>query len=66
MRNNPFLAAADEEFPTCPGCSQQVFPKERPLMALGAKWHPGCLKCTSCGCVLTVRMMDSYQKKTIL
>jgi len=65
MRNNPFLqqAAEEDDFPTCPGCKKQVYPSDRPLMALGGKWHPGCLKCTTCKLQLTPRNLESWQNQ---
>jgi len=64
MRGNPFLKQAQEEdFPTCPGCNEQVFPRERPVRALGANWHPTCLKCSTCKTLLNVRSLESYQNK---
>jgi hypothetical protein len=38
-----------------------VLPKDRPLPALKAVWHPGCLKCTTCSTTLNVRSLESYQ-----
>jgi len=63
MRGNPFLNQAVEEHPPCMGCGKECFPSERPLMALGGSWHPGCLKCTQCGITLSPRMMESYNKQ---
>lgn len=63
MRGNRFLQAVEEDFPTCPGCKDQVFPRERPVRALDAQWHPNCLKCTTCKTLLNVRSLESYEKK---
>lgn len=61
---NRFLAQANtDEPPTCPGCQKMVLPKDRPLTALKATWHPGCLKCTQCGTTLNVRSLESYQNQ---
>jgi len=60
---NPFLSASVDEPPTCPGCSKIVYPKDRPVSALKAQWHPQCLKCTTCKTVLSVRSLESYQNQ---
>jgi len=60
---NPFLSVSVDGPPTCPGCSKIVYPKERPLSALKAQWHPQCLKCTVCKTVLSVRSLESYQNQ---
>ncbi|EJT49534.1 hypothetical protein A1Q1_01339 [Trichosporon asahii var. asahii CBS 2479] len=32
----------------CQGCQKRVYAAEQ-VVALGSKWHRGCLRCTSCG-----------------
>jgi len=55
--------ADDEQETPCPGCGKPTFPSQRPMLCLGTKWHPGCIKCTTCGVTLTPRMMETYEKK---
>jgi len=33
------------------------------MLCLGSKWHPLCIKCTTCGLVLSMRSLESYEKK---
>jgi len=46
----------------CAGCNKDVFPSER-LIALKVIWHKGCLKCTTCGVLLTQKTMESWQRQ---
>jgi len=55
--------ANDDDFSPCPGCGKPTYPSEKPMMCLGAKWHPLCIKCTTCGIVLSMRSLESYEKK---
>jgi len=57
------MTVQDDGPPICPGCNQAVMPKDRPVSALKATWHPGCLKCTTCGTTLNVRSLESYENK---
>jgi len=57
---NRFLSADIDEPIKCAGCNKEVFPRDRPVAALKGQWHPGCLKCTTCGMTLSVRMLESY------
>jgi len=57
------LNLESEDHPTCPGCGKPAYPSERPLLCLGTKWHPGCIKCTVCKVTLTPRMLETYEKK---
>jgi len=55
--------ASDELETPCPGCGKNTYPSEKPMLCLGTKWHPGCIKCTTCGITLSPRMMETYEKK---
>eukprot|EP01119_Soliformovum_irregulare_P002470 TRINITY_DN1271_c0_g1_i1.p1 TRINITY_DN1271_c0_g1~~TRINITY_DN1271_c0_g1_i1.p1 ORF type:complete len:279 (+),score=75.50 TRINITY_DN1271_c0_g1_i1:70-906(+) len=60
---NRFLTADLDEPIKCAGCNKDVFPRDRPVAALKGQWHPGCLKCTTCGITLSVRMLESYNNQ---
>lgn len=37
---NRFANVEADSPPKCPGCDNFVFPRERPVSALKAQWHP--------------------------
>eukprot|EP01100_Stratorugosa_tubuloviscum_P012415 TRINITY_DN58_c1_g1_i1.p1 TRINITY_DN58_c1_g1~~TRINITY_DN58_c1_g1_i1.p1 ORF type:complete len:222 (+),score=135.45 TRINITY_DN58_c1_g1_i1:46-711(+) len=61
-RNNPFYTSNLDEAERCVACNQEVYPNDK-VLALKGCWHKACLKCTSCGAVLTVRMLESFQNQ---
>jgi len=52
-----------DEPKSCGGCGKICYPSEKPVLALKQTWHPGCLKCTECKMVLSMKSLESANNK---